>query len=242
MVKKVLKEYQPWNLSYKMSFEAKPSWSRHGLPHLFDEFISLIKSSGNGTNHLDIGCGDGVKTVNYALNGLNTVGIDISNDGFKEAKELIKELKIPKKCKVIKANCLKLPFETGTITSASDTLCFTHLQEKDHQKYSRELYRVLKNGSLVMMVLFSDKDKHFHGHSVSRGYSFRFDPDNPEMAGFAHYHGMYNVHFGRQEIKKTFSDTFRIVKMIEVPHPLYDYRYLWNIILQKPKKDAGQTN
>ena len=87
MGKKVLQELEPWNLSYKMSVQAKPSWSRHGLPYLFDEFIALVKKNGDGTNHLDIGCGDGVKTVNYALNGLNTVGIDISNDGFREARD-----------------------------------------------------------------------------------------------------------------------------------------------------------
>ena len=239
MGKKVLEELEPWNLSYKMSLQAKPSWSRHGLPHLFDEFISLVKSSGNGTNHLDIGCGDGVKTVNYALNGLNTIGIDTSANGFKEARDLIKELEIPKKCKVIKASCLNLPFSKEEFNSASDTLCFTHVKPKDYQKYKNELYQVLKQGSFIMMVLFSDKDKHFHGHKVSGKYTFKFDPKNPLMEGFEHYHGMYNAHFNKQEIRKTFEDLFKIVKIIEVKHPVYEHRFLWNIILQKTSKNAS---
>ena len=235
MGKKVLKELEPWNLSYKMSFLAKPSWSRHGMPYLFDEFISLVKKNGNGTNHLDIGCGDGVKTVNYALNGLNTVGIDISTNSFKEAKDLIKELEIPKKCKALKANCLKLPFQNGEFSSASDTLCFTHVKPKDYQKYKNQLYQVLAPGSFIMMVLFSDKDEHFHGHKVSGQYTFKFDSKNPLMAGFEHYHGMYNAHFNKKEIKKTFADLFKIIKAVEVKHPIYEHRFLWNIILQKPK-------
>lgn len=242
MGKKVLQELEPWNLSYKMSVQAKPSWSRHGMPNLFNEFIALVKKSGNGTNHLDIGCGDGVKTVNYALNGLNTVGIDTSRDGFKEAEELIKELKIPNKCKVIKASCLNLPFSKEEFSSASDTLCFTHIKPKDYQKYKRQLYQVLAPGSFIMMVLFSDKDKHFHGHKVSGKYTFKFDSKNPLMAGFEHYHGMYNAHFNKQEIKKTFGDLFKIIKMKEVKHPVYEHRLLWNVILQKPKVNARTTN
>lgn len=242
MGKKVLKELEPWNLSYKMSVQAKPSWSRHGLPYLFNEFISLVKENGNGTNHLDIGCGDGVKTVNYALNGLNTVGIDISADGFKEARDLIKDLEIPKKCKVIKASCLNLPFAKEEFSSASDTLCFTHLKPYNYKKYKKELVRILKDGSFIMMVLFSDKDEHFHGHSVSKEYSFVFDPQNPLMQGFEHYHGMYNVHFGRSDIKKVFANNFKIVKMVEVKHPIYNHRFLWNVLLQKPKVNARKTN
>lgn len=240
MVKKVLKEHQPWNLSYKISADAKPSWSRHGMPSLYDEFIKLVGDSENGDGiHLDIGCGDGVKTVNFALAGLNTIGIDISNNGFKEARELIKELGIREKCKVRKASCIKFPFKELSVKSASDILCFTHLKPKDHKRYKNKLYRVLKNGGYILMVLFSDKDKHFHGHKVSRKYTFRFDPTNPLMEGYSHYHGMFNYHFGKKDIKKIFSKNFEIVEMMEVAHPLYSHRYLWNIILRKPVQDES---
>ena len=242
MVKKVLKEHQPWNLSYKISADARPSWSRHGMPALYTKFIRLLgKNHTNGGFHLDIGCGNGVKTVNYALVGFKTVGIDISDDGFNEARELIKELRISKKCKVIQANCLKLPFEGSSAVSASDTLCFTHLKPKDQKKYKEELFRVLKPGGFVLIVLFSDKDKHFHGHKVSKKYTFKFDPASELMAGYSHYHGMFNFHFSKKDFKKTFGDRFDIIEMLEVVHPLYPHRYLWNIILRKPQ-DESQNN
>lgn len=236
----VEKEHKPWHLSYKMMLDARPSWSRHGMPSLYDEFIKLVCQSEDGDGvHLDIGCGDGVKTVNFALAGLNTVGIDISNNGFKEARELIKELGVRKKCKVIKANCLKLPFKKASVKSASDVLCFTHLKPKDHKRYKSKLYKVLKDGGYVLMVLFSDKDEHFHGHSVSKKYTFKFDPTNSLMEGYAHYHGMFNVHFNFSDIKKTFKE-FKIVLASEVKHPLYPHRHLWNVILRK--QDERKAN
>lgn len=259
MVKKVLKEHQPWNLSYKrslkahsktsfssfaykISHDARPSWSRHGMPALYSSFIKLLgKNHTNGGFHLDIGCGNGVKTVNYALIGFKTVGVDISDDGFHEARELIRELGISKKCKVIQASCLKLPFEDNSAASASDTLCFTHVKPKDQKRYKEELYRVLKPGGYTLLVFFSDKDKHFHGHKVSKRYTFRFDPTNELMEGYSHYHGMFNYHFGKAEVKKTFGDIFEIIEMKEVGHPLYSHRFLWNVILRK-SQDESQNN
>lgn len=241
--KVILKEHQPWNLSYQRAADARPSWSKHGMPALTDEFIKLVNSSkNNGGVHLDVGCGNGVKTVNFALAGFNTVGIDISNDGFKEARELIRELGVRKKCQVFKANCLKQPFNKNSVRSASDILMFTHLKPKDHKKYQSELHRVLEDGGYLLMVLFSDKDEHFHGHQVSQNYTFKFNPDNPLMAGYAHYHGMFNVHFNKKDIKKTFADSFKIVRMSEVPHPIYPHRLLWNVILRKPYIHEGKVN
>lgn len=240
--KTVSHEQQPWNLSYKISFDARPSWSRHGMPILFEEFIKLVKKENNNAIHLDIGCGDGIKTINFVLAGLKTIGADISKDGFKVAKELIKELRISRKCRVIEANALSLPFNKDSFGSASDILMFTHLKHKAYLRYKKELSRVLNDGAYVLMVLFSDKDKHFHGHKVTKQYTFRFDPNNPLMQGFAHYHGMYNAHFSRKDIKDTFSDMFEIVKIIEVKHPLYAHRFLWNVILKKPNNNVKSNS
>lgn len=241
--KKVIQEYQPWHLSYQKSLEARPSWSKHGMPALFNNFIRLVKQNNrkDGISHLDIGCGNGVKTVNYALAGFQTTGVDISEDGFKEARELFKELRLTKKCKVTKASALDLPFEDEAFKSASDVLMFTHLKSKDYDRYKSELLRVLKPEAFILLVLFSDKDEHFHGHKVSKRYTFKFDPTNPLMEAYSHYHGMYNVHFNKKEIKKIFGRMFEIIEMEEVKHPLYPHRNLWNVILRKPNGKSSSN-
>jgi hypothetical protein len=93
------------------------------------------------------------------------------------------------------------------------------------------------------MVLFSDKDEHFHGHPVSTRYTFRVDHANPEMRGWEHYEGMYNHHFNESDIVAMFQNTFIIDEMIETEHPVYAYRRLWNVILRKPIANLnGQTS
>lgn len=227
-------EQQPWNLSYRLERESRPSWTKHGIPVLFPKFVKLVKDGYKNNNiHLDIGCGNGIKTVHFSLQGFKTIGVDISKDSFKEARELARELGLKKICKFIKANCLDMPFKDKSIASSSDILCFTHLKLKDQQRYKVQLTRVLKDGAYILMVLFSDKDEHFHGHRVSKKYTFRFNPKNPLMDGYAHYHGMYNVHFNKSDIKKTFGKSFDIIKVVNVKHPLYPHRYLWEVILRK---------
>lgn len=227
-------EHQPWKLSYKLERQSRPSWTRHGLPALFTEFIELVKLNRQDDDlHLDLGCGNGVKTVHFALEGFKTLGIDASEEGFREARELVRNLGLEKFCKFIKANCLKLPIRRNSIHSASDILCFTHLRAEDQDRCKMQLEKVLTRGAYALMVLFSDKDEHFHGHKVSKTYTFQFDPDNPLMEGYAHYHGMVNVHFAKRDINRTFGREFDVVKALEVKHPLYPHRYLWNVILRK---------
>lgn len=228
------KDQLPWRTSYKIASEAQPSWTKHGMPSLTEKFISLVRNSDtkNGI-HLDIGCGDGIKTVNFAFAGFKTIGVDMSEEGFESGLRRIRKLKVSRRCKLIKGSMLEIPIKETVAHSASDILCFTHLKLKDHGRYKCEIERVLKKGGYLLLVLFSDKDKHFHGHKVSRQYTFRFDPKNPLMEGFSHYNGMYNIHFNESLIRKTFQDKFEIVEMVEAQHPVYDYRYLWNVILKK---------
>lgn len=230
-------ETQPWHESYKKAEEALPSWAKHGMPHLYRDFIYLARLSAmqNGMNgvHVDIGCGNGIKTVNYALAGLNTIGVDISREGFSEALRSIDQLGIAGSCFLTQGSCAALPLREGVASSVTDTLCFTHLHEDDQAAYIAEVSRILRTGSPMMMVLFSDKDEHFHGHKVSRRYNFHFDPTNSLMAGYEHYEGMYNVHYGQDDIEKTFQSCFTIVNLAEVQHPVYAHRRLWNVILRK---------
>ena len=224
------KKNVPWEQGYNIKNTA---WSKHP-PVLLKEFLELVKTSSNGSVlHLDLGCGNGIKTVEYAKNGLKTLGIDISASGIAEAKKLIGGLSLSKICQVIEASCLHLPVDENSVSSASDILCLTHFNAEEREEYLKEIYRVSVKGSYLLFELFSDKDKHFHGHPVSKSYYFSYDPKNHFMEGYAHYDGMYNVHFGKNDVEATFKD-FEIIKMKEFKHPLYDYRRLWNVILRKP--------
>lgn len=226
------KNPDPWDLSYKKSLAAQPSWAQHGMPPLTDRFIDLTRTSDSEGIHLDIGCGNGIKTVNFALAGLRTVGIDISKEAIREANFLLDGHKLPGQCAFVEGSCLDLKFAPGSISSVSDILCFTHIEDKNQLEYLKGVHSILRPNGYFMLTLFSDRDEHFHGHPVSKKYRFHYDPSTMEE-GYEHYEGMYNFHFGVQNILETFSGLFDVVGAIHVRHPLYQHRYLWNVILQK---------
>src|SRR5581483_10243808 len=220
---------RPWHLSYQGGCSQETSWSQHGMPYLFPAFLDLVRSSTPGV-HLDVGCGNGVKTAAFAAAGLQAVGVDISTDALISASQT-SYVQAPRyAC----ARGEALPFRDQSIASISDILMCTHLDEVAWPRYFREIRRVLKDGGYVVLVLFSMADLHFHGHPVSRRYTFRYDPANPTMLGFAHYHGMVNVHFDLADIQTAFANGFDIVEAVQVQHPVYTERFLWNVILHKP--------
>lgn len=229
-------EHLPWIEGYKKISGGKPLWSQHGMPSVFEEFVKLVKDSKLNGYHLDIGCGDGSKTVNFALAGLKTIGIDISKDAIKRARHLINKLHLSSKCRVLKADCLDLPKNLPPIASISDILVYTHLKEDEQVRYRQIMHKIIIDGGFVLEYLFSDEDLNFHGHPVSTRYDFQFDPENLLMAGFDHYQNMHNVHYNEDTIRREFID-FKIVKLKKVVHPVQPHRFIWEVILQIDNHD-----
>jgi cyclopropane fatty-acyl-phospholipid synthase-like methyltransferase len=202
------------------------------MPSLTDRFLGLLQSSTHHV-HLDIGCSNGAKTINFARAGLPTIGLDQSEPALLEARRLVERHRLTGTCRFVLGSCFDLPFEAGAIQSASDIMCFTHIPRSQWWRYERGIAAALPSGGHLLMVLFSDKDTHFHGHPVSSEYVFRFDRYEPLMAEYMHYDGMHNVHFDERSVHELFSSTFDVVEAVEVPHPVDDHRHLWNVILAR---------
>lgn len=234
--KKTLKKgTRAWQKGYRKKLP--PVWARQGLPALFEKFIRLVKGGSEARGdliHLDIGCGNGVKTVEFAKAGLKTLGLDTSAPALQQARSLIRQLGLGQTCRVLNSSGFKIPLAPNSVGSVSDVLCFTHFKKVGRQAYLQELKRTLVPGGYCLFLIFSLKDRHFHGHRVSRQYTFRFDPRNLLMRGFKHYEGMFNVHYDEAAIAETFAD-FEVLEILERPHPVHEMRYLWNVILRKPE-------
>lgn len=231
----------PWDASYRAVGKVVPSWAKHGVPALFQEFVALRSLDGRSRQHLDIGSGNGIKTVVFAENGLEVIGLDPSGEAVIQARALAKRRRLVRSCQFLQANALNIPLPDNSIGSASDILVSTHFTSTDLKKYIRELDRVLVAGGYFLAVFFSDQDLHFHGwrvHGKKNVYTYNVsgaDPNlEPALADFAHYNGMVNFHFGPADVDKVFGRYFRTVKMREVRHPVYAHRKLLNVIMQKP--------
>jgi SAM-dependent methyltransferase len=132
-----------------------------------------------------------------------------------------------------------LPFLNASIGSASDILMSTHLDGDAWEQYTAELARMLRPGAYVLLVLFSAADEDFHGHPVSKRYIFQHQPGNLAMERFEHYAGMINVHFDLSDIQAAFGPRFEIVRAVQVRHPVYERRYLWNVVVRKPLSEGS---
>jgi cyclopropane fatty-acyl-phospholipid synthase-like methyltransferase len=202
------------------------------MPALTEQFLELLPI-GTEHLHLDIGCSNGAKTINFARAGLRTIGLDQSEPALRAAQRLVETHGLSDSCSFVRGSCLDLTFAAGAVQSASDIMCFTHIPRSHVWRYERAIASALPPGTHLLLVLFSDRDAHFHGHPVSAEYVFRFDRDQPLMAAYAHYDGMHNVHFDERSVHNLFPATFTVAEAVEVPHPVDDHRYLWNVILTR---------
>jgi ubiquinone/menaquinone biosynthesis C-methylase UbiE len=223
----ILDHHLPWHVSYQRAGGSGASWAQHGMPALFARFVGAMSGTPAGP-HLDIGCGNGVKTGQFARASRRSVGVDIAFDGLRAAS------RSGIQARLLQGDCVELPFQNAAFATASDILCFTHMPRVKHATYVAELERILMPGGRALVILFSLSDDHFHGHQVSAEYVFRFDPLNPLMTGYEHYSGKVNVHFDRTAIVETFGRTFGIEALTETAHPIYEHRTLWNLIISKP--------
>jgi SAM-dependent methyltransferase len=126
--KPVIEQHLPWHVSYQRAGGSGASWAQHGMPALFDRFVNTLSEAPAGP-HLDIGCGNGVKTAHSAGRGRRSVGVDIAFDGLRAASHW--GIQAP----LLQGNCAALPLQTAAFASASDILCFTHIPRAKHGTY-----------------------------------------------------------------------------------------------------------
>jgi len=80
---------------------------------------------------LDVGCGVGVTTCYLAKNiGCNIVGIDLSDDMLKWARERAEKKKLTDKVKFMQADAAKLPFDDNTFDAVISESVTTFIEDK----------------------------------------------------------------------------------------------------------------
>ncbi len=256
-----------WQRTYDRENDSDPSWDQHGMPALFEDFLAGVRNSHaykkrlgeDGEEeeqiHLDAGCGPCTKTVAMATRGLNVVGVDLDDARFSKGMIYAKEMAVADRCRFVKADCAKnIPFPDKSVTSFTDILMSTHLDNEEYpdesksrllDKYLDELNRVLVDGAEGLFVLFHIDDEHFHGHPVTAEY--RFDPAKvnkvlePEWEKYEKdYPDMLNRHHSRDDVFRLYGEKFDVIQIIEVQHPVYPHRKLWNVRVKK--KADGQSS
>lgn len=112
------------------------------LQFQLNTFISLLPKK---AKVLEAGCGPGRDAAYLQEDGLDIIGIDISNGMLKEAKK--------KKIKVKKMDMLNLKFEDKLFDGIWCMASLSDIQKKDAQTALKEFYRVLKDPGVIYIAV-----------------------------------------------------------------------------------------
>lgn len=185
-----------WDNRYK---EAGFEWGRQQT--IVAEIARDIMEQRKFKRVLDGGCGYGRDCIYLAKEGFDAVGIDASAEALGLAREWASK------------EGLTIDFRNTDITDTGfedfffDTVImfntFHFMLEKPREKAITEIYRILKNGGMVVQAMFSRNEKGFGEGIEVEENTFEFKPGRP-------------VHFfSGDEIRNAFAQ-FAILQLDEI--------------------------
>lgn len=125
-----------------------PSWSQY--------LIMLLKKYGAGISGADVGCGNGYFTREFALNGYDVVGVDVSCTMLNKAVQISAEKGVNVAFLQGDITKLKLAKKVDFITAIND--CINYVSQADVVKTFRKVSANLKKGGLFIFDV-SSKNK-----------------------------------------------------------------------------------
>ena len=164
-------------------------------PTLFAQ--SLVEYLPKEGRLLDLGCGQGQDSRFFAEQGFEVTGSDLSSEGISYAqKKLPEELK--DKVVFVEGDSSKpLPYENESFDVVYSHLALHYFDKEATLRVFDEIYRVLKPGSLVIVLMNSVNDPEYgNGEQVE--------------ADYYHIGNMYKRFFSKDSIKE-FAHNFEII-------------------------------
>ncbi|MDY0188974.1 MAG: methyltransferase domain-containing protein [Syntrophus sp. (in: bacteria)] len=98
---------------------------------------------------LDVACGTGAQTIEFARKGLTVTGIDLSRDMLKIAR---KKMRTDKNVKLLRADSEKLPFRNRSFDVSCISLALHDMPYSVGLNTLHEMKRVTKESGLIIIV------------------------------------------------------------------------------------------
>ncbi len=119
---------------------------------------------------LDVATGTGAQAYRFAKLGHDVIGIDLSSEMLKQAKKKISpELKL----RFQQEDATNLPFRDGSFDASSISLALHDMPYEIEIMVLKEMKRVTKKGSPILIVDYNEPKKHFiakFSHQLIRLY------------------------------------------------------------------------
>ena len=156
---------------------------------------------------LDLGCGLGRHTIQFAEAGFNTFGFDLSKTSIKRTEKYAKQAGVKVDLRV--GDMLKLPYGNNSFDCIYCRNVISHTDTAGMKKIIAELKRVLKKSGECYLTLGSKQTWGFQQDwpVVDENTKIRIE-DGPEN-GIPHFYADYDL------ILELFKD-FQIVKIFQI--------------------------
>jgi len=162
-INKEIKEYweQSTPMSFapeKLSYEDKRNF-RYSLQDYMCDTFRFADFSGKSV--LEIGCGAGIDSAEFARNGAMVTSTDLTWRGARLTWDLLEGIKLP--TRVIQCDARALPFKNEAFDCVYSFGVFHHFPEIETAL--AEMHRVLKSGGRVMVMLYH-RDSLLYAYSI----------------------------------------------------------------------------
>ncbi len=142
------------NYSYKEKREF-----RYSLQDYMHDVFGF--DSFGGKKVLEVGCGAGIDSAEFARNGALVTSTDFTERSVQSTKELLEEAHLP--VNVVQADATNLQFEDNTFDCVYSFGVLHHIP--DIEKALSEIKRVLKPGGQTMVMIYN-KNSLIYGYSI----------------------------------------------------------------------------
>jgi ubiquinone/menaquinone biosynthesis C-methylase UbiE len=113
---------------------------------LLDDLLTDLADAGvDDPRVLDVGCGDGARTLANLPPG--SVGLDFSRAGLDLARETVPDARL------LQADMLAVPLRDASVDAVTAYHAVFHVAREDHPAVYREFARVLRPGGVLLMTL-----------------------------------------------------------------------------------------
>ncbi|MFC1900286.1 class I SAM-dependent methyltransferase [Chloroflexota bacterium] len=142
----------------KFTYDEKREF-RYSLQDYMHDIFEFEKFAGKKV--LEIGCGGGIDSAEFARNGALVTSTDFTEIGVRTTGDLLKEAGLT--VNVIQADATNLQFEDNSFDCVYSFGVLHHIPEIE--KALSEIRRVLKPGGQVMVMVYN-KDSLLYGYSI----------------------------------------------------------------------------
>ncbi|MBI4187739.1 MAG: class I SAM-dependent methyltransferase [Chloroflexi bacterium] len=158
-----IREY--WERCTPMSFTTE-KWSyeqKRQFRYSLQDYMQTVFRFSEFANKsvLEIGCGAGIDSLEFARHGARVTAVDLTEGAVKLTKELAQEAGLP--IKVARFDAKKLDFADNSFDCVYSFGVLHHIPDVD--KVLSEIHRVLKPGGKLMVMLYN-KDSLLYAYSI----------------------------------------------------------------------------